>query len=52
MMPILAGAERIINTGGKVYFAKDTLVLWLNLKEPEDRAEERSKTSLDALQKR
>ena len=34
------GAERIINTGGKVYFAKDTLVFFAKLKEPEDRAEE------------
>lgn len=39
-MPDPAGAERIINTGGKVYYAKDTLVSAAKLKEPEDRAEE------------
>lgn len=39
MMPDPAGAERIINTGGKVYFAKDTLVSAAKLKEPEDRAD-------------
>jgi len=38
MMPDPEGAERILASGGKVYYAKDTLVTAAKLVDPEDRS--------------
>ena len=39
MMPDPAGAERIIASGGKVYYAEDSLISAAKLVDPTDRAE-------------
>tara|TARA_B100001057_G_C22586999_1_gene847454 strand:+ start:115 stop:627 length:513 start_codon:yes stop_codon:yes gene_type:complete len=39
MMPDPEGAERILASGGKVYYAKDTLVTAAKLVDPEDRSD-------------
>ena len=39
MMPDPAGAERIIASGGKVYYAEDSLISAAKLVDPKDRAE-------------